>query len=99
MHKTKIEMNFNVMITDFHMPGKDGIQVAKECKESQINILTIMVTAGLKPKVVEAAANAGISQILAKPVNIKQLMASIELALCSVCSDAPNPGDKNARQH
>ena len=81
------KLKFDVMITDFHMPGMNGIQLAKKVKELHIDIFIVMVTAGLSPDVVEAAANAGISQLLSKPFNAKQLLASIKLAHGGVYSD------------
>ena len=66
------KVNFDVMITDFHMPGKNGIQLAKKVKKLHMGIFIILVTAGLSPDVVEAAANAGISQVLSKPFNLHE---------------------------
>ena len=73
------KVNFDVMITDLHMPGMNGIQLAKKVKKVHVDIFIVLVTAaGLSPDVVEAAANAGISQVFPKPFNVKQLLASIK---------------------
>jgi DNA-binding NarL/FixJ family response regulator len=58
----------------------NGIQLAKKVKELHMGIFIILVTAGLSPDVVEAAANAGITQILSKPFNVNQILTSIKLA-------------------
>jgi CheY-like chemotaxis protein len=84
------KVNFDVMITDLHMPGMNGIQLAKKVKELRMGIFIILVTAGLSPDVVEMAANAGISHILSKPVHVEQLLENIKSADGGVHADNPN---------
>jgi len=67
---------FDIMITDFNMPRMDGIELAMIAKELQPDIHIIMITGHeLSPDFVETVANAGISQILSKPVNLRRLIA------------------------
>ena len=89
------KVHFDVIIIDLHMPGMNGIQLAKKVKELHMGIFIILVTAGLLPDVIEAAANTGISQVF----NVKQLLASIKLAHGGMYTDVSQnskvPADDN----
>jgi CheY-like chemotaxis protein len=71
------KVNFDIIITDFNMPDMNGIELAATVKELHPHIPIIMVSAGMSPDVVEMAANAGISQILPKPINVARLLTAI----------------------
>jgi CheY-like chemotaxis protein len=72
---------FGMMITDFNMPGMDGIELAIAAKNMQPAIQIIMISADLSPDIIETAANADISKIVSKPVNVMKLFAIIRSAL------------------
>lgn len=73
--------NFGMMITDFNMPGLNGIELAIAAKELQQSIQIIIITPEHLPDIIESATNAGISQIFSKPVNISRLMAFVRSVL------------------
>jgi len=73
--------NFGMMITDFDMPGMNGIELAMKVRELYPDIHIVMITGELSPDVVEAAANSGISQVLSKPVNVMRVLAVIRSIL------------------
>ena len=70
-----------MMITDFNMPGLNGIELAIAAKELQPSIQIIIITPEHLPDIIESATNAGISQIFSKPVNISRLMAFVRSIL------------------
>jgi len=73
--------NISMMITDFNMPSMNGIELAIAAKELQPAIQIIMITAGWLPDITETAANADISKIVSKPVNVMKLFAVIRSSL------------------
>lgn len=75
------QRNFDMLITDFNMPVMNGIELAMKAKKLHPDIYIIMITGGLSSDVVEMAANAGISQMLSKPVNALHLLATIRSVL------------------
>ncbi|BDV42893.1 response regulator [Geotalea uraniireducens] len=72
---------FGMIITDYNMPGMDGIKFATRIRETYPDGYIIMITGDISPNVVETATNAGINHILAKPVNVTKLMAIIRSSL------------------
>lgn len=70
-----------MIITDYNMPGMDGIKFAMRIREKYPDEHIIMITGDISPNVVETATNAGINHILAKPVNVTKLMAIIRSSL------------------
>lgn len=73
--------SFSMMITDFNMPGMNGIELAMKAKELYPDIHIVMITGELSPNVFEAAVKSGISQILSKPINVTRLFAVIRSSL------------------
>lgn len=72
---------FGILITDYNMPGMNGIELSIKVKEQYSDICILMITAGITPDLVETAANAGISQIISKPINITKLLTIIRSSL------------------
>jgi len=72
---------FGMLITDYNMPGMNGIELSIKVKEQYSDIYIVMITADLVSDLVETAANAGISQIISKPINITKLLTIIRSSL------------------
>jgi len=72
---------FGMLITDYNMPGMNGIELSIKVKEQYPDIYIVMITADIGSDLVEAAANAGISQIISKPINITKLLTTIRSSL------------------
>ena len=73
------ETPFDVVFLDWHMPGMDGIVTAQRMRELPLERppLVIMVTAYGRDDLMEAARQAGISDILAKPVTASSLFDAL----------------------
>ena len=64
------EKSFAVMLTDFNMPGMNGLELAEKVKEIDPQIQIIMATGNPSPELSDLAAKAGIVTVLAKPLHL-----------------------------
>ena len=72
---------FRMMITDFNMPEINGVELATKVKEQRSDMRIVLVTGADLSKIVEAAANAGISEMFSKPVELQKFLAIIRSSL------------------
>lgn len=72
---------FKMMITDFNMPEMNGIELAVRVREQHSDTHVVLVTGENLPEIVEAAANAGISEMFSKPLKLQKLLAVIRSSL------------------
>ncbi len=68
---------FKMMITDFNMPEINGVELAAMVKEQCSDMRIFMATGGNVSEIVEAAANAGISELFSKPIELRRFLAVI----------------------
>jgi two-component system, cell cycle response regulator CpdR len=68
---------FSLMITDFNMPGLNGLELARKGLEIAPRMPVIMNTGGLTPIITRLAKEIGIAKILIKPFLSTELMKSI----------------------
>lgn len=73
--------NFKMIISDFNMPAMNGVKLAIKMRERHSETPVVLLTGSGISAVIEEAVNAGISEILCKPVNLKRLMAAIRSLL------------------
>jgi len=73
--------NFRMMITDFNMPGINGVELASRAREHCSDMRVVLVTGSTVSKIFEAAATAGISRIFSKPLDMKKLLEDIRFSL------------------
>ena len=81
------ERTFSLMITDFNMPGLDGLELARKGMEIAPQMPIIMDTGGITPKIIRLAKEIGISKVLAKPFLPTELMEIIRDVIGSTISD------------
>lgn len=74
VQKLMAEPCIELMVTDFHMPGMDGIELTMLAKEITPNITVVMMTGDISPDLPGMAAGAGVSKMLAKPFSPQQLL-------------------------
>ena len=74
---------FRMMITDFNMPEINGVELATKVKEQRSDMRIVLVTGADLSKIGEDAANAGISEMLSKPVELQVFLAVIRSSLKS----------------
>ncbi len=71
------EKSFAVMLTDFNMPGMNGLQLAEKVREVAPQIRIIMATGHPSQELFDLAAKAGIVTVLAKPLHLEGLLALV----------------------
>jgi DNA-binding response OmpR family regulator len=77
----KEKHNFEVLVLDVMLPGKDGFTVARELRESQNYIPLLMLTARGRSEDVLKGFESGADDYLAKPFNLAILLARLESLL------------------
>jgi two-component system, chemotaxis family, CheB/CheR fusion protein len=75
------DAKFRIVITDFHMPEMNGIELAVRVRKQYSDTDVVLVTADTFLDFFDEAVNAGISRIFKKPVNLKRLVAAIRSSL------------------
>ncbi|MBI1773418.1 MAG: response regulator [Burkholderiales bacterium] len=72
---------FDFIISDYHMPGMNGIQFLSIAKEMQPNAIRLMLSASAEFKTILGAINdAEVFRYIAKPWNQDELLETIQLA-------------------
>ena len=71
----------DLILLDFRMPGKDGLQVANEIKKKIPAIPIIMITAYGNVKSAVDAMKSGIYDYVSKPIDNNELLFTIQRAL------------------
>lgn len=72
--KSNPKSHFACIITDYQMPGIDGIEVVREAKEFDSCLGTIMITAIEEQEIVKESYRSGALDFLTKPVNPRDLV-------------------------
>lgn len=80
VNKLKDE-KFNLMILDYQLGEKNGLQVFEESKQINPSLITIMISAYGNKKVRARAKELGTYSFLDKPFNIKSLVNIVNKAL------------------
>jgi len=73
--------NVGLLITDFDMPGMNGLELASCARERYPDMTVFMITASLLPDIVEGAVRTGISHVFPKPLDIDNFVESIRSIL------------------
>ena len=78
---TEKKEEFDVLVLDVMLPGKDGFEVARELREAKNYIPLLMLTARGRPEDVLKGFEAGADDYLPKPFNLAILIARVESLL------------------
>ena len=72
--------NFDLLVTDWNMPGMQGIDLLKEVRadENLRNLPVLMVTAEQKKEQIVEAAQAGVNGYIVKPFTAQTLKEKLE---------------------
>jgi two-component system cell cycle response regulator CpdR len=68
---------FSLMITDYNMPGLNGLELARKGLEIAPQMPIIMDTGGITPVIISMAKEIGIAKVLPKPFLVSELMKTI----------------------
>jgi CheY-like chemotaxis protein len=69
--------DFDIIISDYKLPGMDGIEFLRQIGTSQSNAKKILITAYKSELVVEEAKKAGVQHLIAKPFTSETIEASL----------------------
>lgn len=72
---------YDVVLTDFRLPDKNGIELLKTIKENRKNTLVILMTAYADIRMAVKAVKHGAYEYIAKPVNPEELLDHINTGL------------------
>ncbi|MEE4177771.1 MAG: sigma-54 dependent transcriptional regulator [Bacteroides sp.] len=87
---------YDVILTDFRLPDKNGIELLKSIKEKTPNSLVILMTAYADIRMAVKAIKHGAYEYIAKPVNPDELLSHIKSGLERIAE--PPAGDSNKRE-
>ena len=71
------KQDYDIIITDYRLPGMDGLEFLKRAKESHPQAKKILVTAYRSQEVVSEAINMGIHDFIDKPFTAKTIEESL----------------------
>ena len=77
----KEDSEFEALVLDVMLPGKDGFTVARELREAKNYIPLLMLTARGRPEDVLKGFESGADDYLPKPFNLAILLARLESLL------------------
>jgi DNA-binding response OmpR family regulator len=77
----KNDSDFEALVLDVMLPGKDGFTVARELREAKNYIPLLMLTARGRPEDVLKGFESGADDYLPKPFNLSILLARLESLL------------------
>jgi two-component system, chemotaxis family, chemotaxis protein CheY len=81
--QTFIPGHFDLVLTDWNMPGKTGLDVIKEIRAQDAKVPIIMITTEAEKSRVLQAIEAGVSDYLVKPFTPDTLREKLEKHGCN----------------
>jgi len=69
--------NYDIIITDYKLPGMDGVEFFRRIQSSHPDTIKILITAYKSEVVVDEARKAGVQHLIAKPFTSDTIEASL----------------------
>jgi DNA-binding NtrC family response regulator len=69
--------DYDIIITDYRLPGMDGVAFLKQIKNSHPDSIKILITAYKSDVVVSEAKKVGVQHLIAKPFTSETIEASL----------------------
>lgn len=73
--------DWDIILTDYKLPGIDGLTFSKKIQEIRPDAIKILITAYKSKEIVSEARSAGIQDLIDKPVTIKTIEDSLSRLL------------------
>ena len=89
--------NYDIIITDYRLPGMDGITFLEKIQKSHPSSIKIMITAYPSEGVVRRAKQAGAQQLIPKPFTSKTIVACLSRLID--CDGLDTGRDDNLERH
>jgi CheY-like chemotaxis protein len=77
----------DLVITDYQMPGSNGLTVARMARKTKPGLPVIVVTASRDPSVLDALRRVNVTHILHKPIQAEDLLQAVQQALQGPSND------------
>lgn len=74
---------FDLVITDYQMPGMTGVELASQLLKMQPSLPVVLYTAYSELIIEDRARDAGVAKVLHKPVDIHELLRTLDALLRS----------------
>ena len=74
-----------VVILDIRMPGMNGLEMLKKCREIDDSFISIIITAFSDYEKVTEALKLGVFNYFKKPVSLKELIGSVHKGIDQIC--------------
>ena len=71
---------FDLVFTDYHLPGKDGLHLIDYIKKQFPQTHCILISAYLSPQIIRNAFSTGVLTCLKKPTSISTILQTVEKA-------------------
>ena len=72
-----LRRSFLLMITDFNMPGLNGLELTLKVREIAPDMPIILSTGDISPEIPQLAAEIGITKVLDKPFHPDELLETV----------------------
>ena len=73
--------NPDLVLTDYQMPGSNGLTVARMARKTKPGLPVIVLTATHDPDVLEALSRVDVARVLHKPIQGEYLLRAVREAL------------------
>jgi len=72
---------FDLVVTDFNMPGLSGLDVARSIRDAQPDIPVVVVSGYITDELRTQAASAGVRELISKPHEVEELRDALQRLL------------------
>lgn len=72
--------DFDLMLTDIKMPGRDGFEMIRRAREIRPDMPVLVMTGYLTSETVENSRRFGVNHFIAKPFTPEELLADVQRA-------------------
>ena len=69
--------NYDIIITDYRLPGMDGLEFLRKIRDTQPHAMKILITAYRSEKVIAEATGIGVHDFINKPFTTKSIEGSL----------------------
>ena len=70
--------DYDIIITDYKLPGMDGLEFCKQIHETHPHTMMVLITAYGSRAVEDEASNIGVHELIEKPITSESIEASLE---------------------
>ncbi len=85
-------INADVIITDYRMPGMNGLELVTQLKKHAPTVPVIMCSIDIRSEIYQKALSLGIVEYMLKPVGVNELRRAVAAALDGAAKQHTEPG-------